>query len=669
MSMKNAKKNRPEKKNRARFSFSFKLAVAAAVAGGVVFGAAAGAVLVFTRDLPQIRGLEDYRPSAITRIYSRDGAVLAELYKQRRTPVPLSRMPAFLKTAVLTTEDRNFYRHSGVDIKGVARALVRDLMARKFKEGASTITQQLVKTLFLTPDKRLERKVKEAVLAIQLERRYTKDEILEMYLNQIYLGSGAFGVAAAAKTFFGEKVEDLTLAQCALIAAMPKAPSVYSPLVNPDLAKKRRDIVLNQMLKQGEISPEQHQKAVKEPPAPAGRPASAIGPAPYFVDAVKQILEKELGSARLYQGGLTVNTTLDHTLQVRANQAVDRGLKALYGRMGENGISNPSPQAALVAVDVASGAILAMVGGSDYTKTPFNRAASALRQPGSAFKPIFYALAMEEKIPQNRLVADSPLVLPGRRPGEKWRPENFSKTFGGKMTLRYALAKSVNIPAVRLLMELEPEKAARFAKKLGISSPLSNDLTLALGSSPVSLLELTCAYAVFANKGNRALAFMIAEVLDASGRILYRPKPVTAAAMSRTAAAITMDMLKGVIRSGTGKDAQKAGGVLAGKTGTTNDFRDALFVGFSPEVAAGVWVGNDDYTPLGNGETGARAALPIWTDFMTLAVERRGVSYFDFPDATVKVWMDPVTGNRAEPGAPGAVPALFEKGAAPALPR
>jgi penicillin-binding protein 1A len=639
-----------------------KLIIILILAAGILCGAIVGGFFALIHDLPPIRSLESFQPSAITRINSADGVLLAELFAERRQPVPLGVIPVALKQGLLITEDRNFYHHSGIDFKGILRAIVKDIRAGRFVEGASTITQQLTKTLFLTPRKTLRRKLREAFLALQLERRYTKNEILELYLNQIYLGSGAYGVEMAARRYFGKSVKALDLAQCALIAGLPRAPTRYSPLVNPELAVKRRNLVLKQMHEAGLITTAQYRRAAAQP-LQLAPPHDSRRRAPWFVDYVRRRLEKQLGSDLLYKGGLTVTTTLSFALQQTAEKALSHGLEALEKRMRAHHIT-AVPQGALVALDVHNGAILAMAGGSDYEQSGFNRAVDARRQPGSAFKPIVFAAAIAQGFSQNRLILDAPVAFPGAG-GRQWRPENFSRNYLGEITLRRALALSRNIPAVRLLDTLGPAAVVSFAHRLGISSPLKPNLSLALGTSEVSLLELTGAYAVFANAGRAVPPFAVQEVVGPDGRVVWRPEQKIYTAMSRSAAAIMCDMLQSVIQEGTGRKARVIKRPVAGKTGTTNDYRDALFVGFSPGLAAGVWVGRDIPGTLGRGETGARAALPVWIEFMGPALAHRPYEEFDVPDDTVQAFMDPVSGRRAIAGARGAVKALFRKGSEP----
>jgi penicillin-binding protein 1A len=631
---------------------------------GIIFGSMAGFFIALTKDLPQIRNLESFKPSSITRIYSADEVILAEFFLEKRDPVPIEMIPDNLKKALIVTEDRSFYQHSGIDLKGILRAILRDIKAGKFVEGASTITQQLSKTLFLKPRKTLLRKAKEAFLSFQIERRYTKDEILELYLNQVYFGSGAYGVESAARIYFGKPVSDLDLAECALLAGLPKSPSRYSPLIDKDLALKRRNIVLKQMKDTKGITQAVFNRA-KEAPLNLAKQDKSRVKAPYFIDYIKYFLENTIGSSRLYKGGLTVATTLDFKLQQAAEFAVEKGLSALEHRMKQQFIINPDPQCALVSLDVLSGGILAMVGGRDYLKTPFNRATIARRQPGSAFKPIVYAYAIEQGFSQNKIVLDAPVAFKIGNRRKDWQPNNFSEDYKGEMTLRTALALSKNIPAVRLIEMLGPSSVVGFAHTLGIESALYPNLSLALGTSGVKLINLTAAYSVFPNKGKLIEPYGVMEVVDGNGRPVWRVKPIKKAVISRESSAIITDMLRSVIQDGTGKKAKIIQRPIAGKTGTTNEYKDALFIGFSPSITTGVWVGQDTFTTIGKGETGARAALPIWIEFMKRALHNRPIQYFDIPDDVVKVSIDPTTGLLAADNAPNAVKALFKKGTEP----
>jgi penicillin-binding protein 1A len=631
---------------------------------GVLTGISAAVGLALFDDLPQIRELESFRPAAVTRVYSADRHLLTELYAEKRDPVPITAVPAALIDALLATEDRSFYSHGGIDLRGVLRAIWHDIRHMGFVEGASTITQQLAKTLFLSPEKSISRKIKEAFLAIQLERRYTKDEILEFYLNQIYLGSGAYGVAAAARVYFNKSLAELDLAECALLAGLPKAPSYYNPFASLERARRRRDLVLHQMRVTARVTEKALADALARPILldPPPRPDSK---APWFVAYIKHKLDTLFEEGLLYRAGLTVETTLLLELQHYAQTAVEKGIHAIEQRTALPGNPGSPVQGALVAIDRSSGAILCMTGGRRGTFPGFNRAVDARRQPGSAFKPIVYALAVEQGLPQSLLLLDAPVVYPGAREGESWRPQNFSKRFSGKMTLRRALAKSVNIPAIRLLEMLGPAAVSRFAHNLGITAPLVPNLSLALGTSGVSLQELTGAYNAFSNRGRWVAPFAIVRVVDHRGREIYRHRPSQRLVMSRESAAIMTDMLQAVVLEGTAKSAAGLPVVTAGKTGTTNDNIDAWFVGFSPQITAGVWIGRDAYHPIGDGETGGRAALPVWVDFMRMASRNSPHHYFDHPPNVVRLPMDPVTGRLQPDGSRSAVRALFRKGAGP----
>ncbi len=631
---------------------------------GLFCGIIIGSMFAVWHDLPQIRLLETFLPASITRIYSADKVLLAELFVEKREPVKLKDMPFFLKEALIVTEDRKFYQHPGIDIKGILRAAIKDIAAQNFVEGASTITQQLAKTLFLTNKKTLYRKLREVVLAFQLERRYTKDEILELYLNQVYFGSGAYGAASAARVFFGKSVKDLTLAESALIAGMPKAPSVYSPFANRGLAIKRKNIVLRQMLITGKIDQKTYAAAANEPLLFKSRIKKSAR-APFFVQYVVKAMEKRLGPSILYKGGLVINTTLCFDLQKAAEKAVASGLLTICQRMEKNNIVSSDLEGALVSLDVATGGILAMVGGRNFRKSPFNRAVTAKRQPGSAFKPILYAYAIEHGFTQNAMILDAPVGFKGANKGKDWEPKNYSGAYEGEITLRRALAFSKNIPAVRLIEMLGPSPVAYFGRTLGLKSTLLPNLSLALGTSEVTLLNLTSAYAVFANRGNRVSPFGVAEVVGSDGRIILKKKPEKQVVMSRANAAVITDMLQGVIKEGTGKKARVIGRPLAGKTGTTTGYGDALFVGYSPDIATGVWIGRDRHGTLGNSETGAKAALPIWIELMGYALEDKPFHYFDIPDSVVLVDIDSITGGLKTDESSEFFKGMFIKGSEP----
>ena len=610
--------------------------------GGIFFGILAGAFFSLIHDLPQINSLKQFKPSSVTTVFSSDNQILTKFYIEKRFPVSIEKIPENLINALITIEDRNFYTHSGINLKAILRAIVHDIQARSYQQGASTLTQQLAKTLFLSSEKSIVRKIKEAFLTIQIERRYTKNEILELYLNLIYLGSGVYGVEAASQTYFGKSVSDLTLAESALIAGLPKAPSVYSPIKNPDLAKKRRDIVLQQMLTAKIITAVEYNlaKAVEISPSPQ---TAEQNKADYFIEYIKTSLKKQFDLQNIYSKGLNIYTTLDLDLQQTAEKSISKQMQKLEIRMIKHGVDSSKAQCALIAMDVKTGGILSMVGGKNFYKSPFNRAVQAKRQPGSAFKPFVYATAIILGSSQNDKLLDAPLSY--RIDDNKtWQVNNFSKTYLGEITFRKALALSKNTPVVRLMEMIGPAKVIEFTKKAGVSSNLHSNLSLALGTSEVSLLELTASYIPFANMGIKAAPFSIIKITDSNSRIMYQNTIQKQSIMSRQNAAIITDMLKAVVLEGTGEKALVIQKDIAGKTGTTDNYKDALFIGFSPDIAVGVWVGNDDSTSLGKYETGARASLPIWIDYMKHFLSKKSYQYFDIPDGTKMVYMNPDTG-------------------------
>jgi penicillin-binding protein 1A len=626
---------------------------------GILTGLLMGSFLGLVYDLPEINYLKSFKPSSVTTVFSSDNQVITRFYLEKRFPISIDKIPKSLIDALITTEDRSFFDHSGVNLKAVLRAIVQDIKVGSFKQGASTLTQQLAKTLFLSPEKSIIRKIREAILAVQIERRYTKNEIIELYLNLVYLGSGAYGVEAAAQTYFDRSVTDVTLGQAALLAGLPKAPSVYSPLNNPLLAKKRRAIVLKQMRLVNIISLHDQTLANKEPVSI--KPTTAThSPAPFFVAYLKNILKLHPGLTSGFSNGLDIYTTLDLKFQTIAQAAVKDQIERLKTRMEKNGIKNPAPEAALVAIDIRTGGILSMVGGTDFNKSQFNRAVQARRQPGSAFKPFVYATALGMGYSQAQTLLDAPLRY-AQKQGKTWEVKNFSHNYSGEMTLRKALALSKNTPVVRLLEQINPKAVIEFAQKAGISSPLHPYLSLALGTAEVSLLELTSAYVPFANKGIQVTPSSIIRITDADGGIVFQNSINRQSIMSRQDAAIMVDMLKAVIIEGTGKRANHIKKDIAGKTGTTDQYKDAYFVGISPQIALGVWVGNDDATTLGPYETGARAALPIWIAYMESFLKDKPVQYFDIPDGTKMIYIHPGTGKILSQSNSMAVRALIKR--------
>ncbi len=613
------------------------LTLAAALIGG-----SAGFLIFSVWDLPEVKTLEEYKPSITSRVYSDNNKLLAEFFMENRTPVTLEEVPENMINALIATEDTRFYSHHGLDLRGIARALYRNIRAKKVLEGGSTLTQQLAKVLFLTPERSYTRKLKEMALALRIEQRYTKREILSFYLNQIYFGSGAYGVEAAAQIYFGKRARDLNIAECALLAGMPRSPKYYSPFKSPENALSRRAYVLNRMVAMKVITRTQSEEAKKArlPTQPNSR---TDGPAPYFVEYVRQKVEERFGSSILYSGGLNIYTSINDELQAYAEQAVRSGLTRTEARLGKRHPTAVPLQAALIAIDPATGGIRAMVGGRDYNQSQFNRAWQALRQPGSAFKPLIYAAAIDRGFGAADMLDDTPLTVKLDRK-KNWSPENFTRTYQGLVTMRKALAQSLNVPTIRLLDKIGIDNAILYARRFGIKSQLGPYLSLALGSSDVSLFELTAAYTVFANHGIRLGPVSILMITDSAGRVLYTNDTLPEQVIKPESAYLTTNLLKGAIERGTGWKARELGRPVAGKTGTTNEYRDAWFVGYAPSLVAGVWVGYDDHRSIGKKETGARTALPLWLEFMKKALADREPEDFAIPGGIIFKDIDPRTG-------------------------
>jgi len=628
--------------------FFFKVALIAIFgAAGVLFAM----VGFLRRDLPSPEKLAAMETPVKTTVYDMRGRVLHEFYRENRSVVPLKDIPRHLVNATLSTEDRNFYKHWGVDLYGVGRAVVTDIMHMKRAQGGSTITQQLARNLFNMYEKSFTRKLKELVLAIDLERTYSKDQILELYFNQIYFGEGAYGVEAAAKTFFGKPLKELTLQECALIAGIPANPTVYSPRRKPAAATARRGKVLRNMLATGAITQVEFDKAMASPLG-VTQNRYTNDRAPYFIEMVRLYLDEKYGSNAVYEGGLKVYTTLDNDLQVFADKALERQIGQLEKDMrlkktrstylasiesGETPAGGRTPyiQGAVVALDPRTGAVRALTGGRDWNESNFNRAVQALRQPGSSFKPFVYAAALDNGFKPTDIVVDEPVTFPGAD-GKPYEPQNYDRKFRGPITLRFALQESVNIPAIKLLRKVGTSLVASYARRMGIKSALGQNLSLALGSSEVNLLELTSAYGVLANRGVRNDPVFVLKVLDKDGHELERSASRPYEVLSEATAATMTSMLQSVMDHGTGFPARAAGFTIpaAGKTGTMDDYMDAWFVGYVPSLTLGVWVGYDEKKPLGPGMTGARAALPIWTEIMLGATRGKPIEDFPLPAGT-----------------------------------
>jgi len=620
-----------------------------------VFGVAI--YFYFTHDLPSIETLKNYRPSTITKIFSEDGEVIGEFFYEKREVVSLDRVPNYLIQAFVAGEDARFFQHKGLDYLAILRALFRNIFSGEIVQGGSTITQQVVKSLLLSPEKSFTRKIREAILAYKIEKYLTKDEILFLYLNQIYLGHGAYGVAAAAESYFGKTVEELNIAESAVLAGLPQAPSKYSPYHHPQQAKKRQVYILNRMTEEGFISPSEGIKAAQNPYV-LRREVGAIHELPlqskafHFVEYIRRYIEEKYGKDALYKNGLQVFTTIDLHFQRTAQEAMEAGLKEIEKREKYPSADMPLlPESALVCFDLETGYVKAMVGGRDFKKSQFNRATQARRQTGSAFKPIVYASALDKGFTPASIIVDSPIVFEWG--DKKWKPKNFEGKFSGPTTLRNALTHSVNIVTVKIAQEVGIEYIRDYAQKLGISSPLHHDLSMALGSSSISLYELTKAYAVFANEGDVFKPIFIKKILDRNGNLLEENLPLFYAKQSfeegqvltpQTAFLMTY-LLQGVVQHGTGWRARSLGRPVAAKTGTTDQFMDAWFIGYTPELITGVWVGFDEERSLGENETGSRAASPIWVVFMSKILKDKPIKYFSVPEGMEFMKIDPKTGQ------------------------
>ncbi|MBI2205869.1 MAG: PBP1A family penicillin-binding protein [Candidatus Rokubacteria bacterium] len=594
-------------------------------------------VTILPRSLPNVAALETLQPLAGSKIYDDNDELITELHVERRIFVPLAQVPQSLRDAVIATEDRRFYSHWGIDPIGIGRAVYQNYRRGRIVEGGSTITQQLTKLLFLTPDKSLDRKLKEAVLALELERRYSKDRILEMYLNQIYFGHGAYGVEAAARTYFGKSVSELAIRESALLAGLPRAPSSYSPFEHADLARRRRDVVLRRMVDYGAVKDADARRLAKLDLGliPADRRRNT---GQYFLEYVSQQLETKYGADLVFKGGLNVYTTLNRPMQLAAEQALRDGLKALEGRSKTRG--NDHPEGAVISLEPHTGYVRAVVGGYDFFRSEFNRAVYARRQPGSAFKPFVYAAAIERGLTPASRIEDAPVTYPVGQNGQAWKPENYDRKYRGSTTLQQAIEESVNVVTIKTLEQIGVGRAASLARRAGIGSPLAQDLTLALGSSDVTLLELTSAYGALANQGTWMPPTTIRYITDANGRLLEEYVPQGREALAPEHAYVITHMLRGVVERGTGQAAKALGRPVAAKTGTTNDYSNAWFVGYTPKLATGVWVGYDRPRSLGRDETGSRVAVPIWVAYMSRVLAGAPKEDFPMPEQVVLVPVD-----------------------------
>ncbi|MBN2407276.1 MAG: transglycosylase domain-containing protein [Elusimicrobia bacterium] len=688
-------------------------------------------LLSYCRELPSTSSLVQYRPNLVTKIFDINGDLIDELFMERRTLVPLNEIPVDLQNAVLAIEDTNFFNHWGIDIIGIIRAFVKNFTAGHVVQGGSTITQQLAKVMFLTPERNILRKLKELILAMHIEREFSKEEILQFYLNQIYFGEGAYGVETAAKTYFDKPVQELKLSECAMLAGLPRAPTAYSPENNIHLAYRRRAIVLRRMRELDFITEEEELLANADKlPIKTYEKKKKI--APYFVEDIRKELQPEFGANTLYKGGLRIYTTLDLKMQEIAQRHMHTSLDMfdeIKRRELEEEIRKEKKlppdaeveltttafqnvQGALISIDPRNGQVKAMVGGRDFEESEFNRATQAMRQPGSGFKPFIYTAAIDSGLTPATILHDEPRVYyndginwkllenctnlaqlnidfsqirdikPEEMEGmdekeledierlkklrEKvWSPQNYYKVYMGDITLRNGIVQSINCATVDLMDRVRPVYALHYARMMGISSPMPPTLSSALGSGDVIPMELASAYCVFANQGIKTRPYCIVRIEDYSGNTIRENFPEEKQVISPQTNYIMLNLMQQVCEYGTGWYTRRLKRPHAGKTGTTNDFSDAWFTGYVPDLVTTVWVGYDDHTPLGKKKAGGVVAAPIWTRYMIEALANTPVLDFPVPSGIVFVNFDTDTGMLATGQSEKPVLQPFKKGTEP----
>ncbi len=738
---------------------------AAILLGGLTAG---GLLWHFSKDLPALEQLGTYQPSLVTQVYSVDQKLIGQFFIERRILTPVADIPERLRRAVIAVEDIRFFEHPGLDYIGMLRAAWTNVRRGGKVEGASTITQQLARSLFLSSERTFDRKVRELILAYKMELVLTKEQILELYLNQIYFGQGAYGVASAAQTYFGKDLSALSVAESAFMAGLPKSPNHYSPFKAYDRAKKRQEHVLARMEEAKFLTAGERDQAAAE--ILNFRRPGAEQAAPYFVEYIRQLLVAKYGEAMVYKGGLKIFTTVNMEMQKAAEAAFASGLRGLDKRQGWRGplrtvdANTPTPpivaavtdqalkvgdyrealvtkvakdhylvqigttagklafddmawakrrltgpdtakdivvnqnlkqvlkpgdvievmvkkldrdtihvqleqtplvEGGLIALDPGNGAIRAMVGGYDFSRSEYNRAVQAHRQPGSAFKPIIYATALNQGMSPASVILDAPVVYEQEQDEKTWKPENYGRKIHGMVSLRDALAHSHNLATVRLLDKVGVKNVIDFAKTVGVVSPLAADLSLGLGSSSVGLMELTSAYSVLLNQGSRVEPYAIVLVRDNAGKVLEQAEPQALPVISKETAYLITNMMEDVIQKGTGQAAKVITRPIAGKTGTTDEFINAWFIGGAPNLIAGIYVGFDDRRSLGEAESGAHAALPIWIDFMREAFKPLPVVTFTIPEGVTFVKVDPETGLLEGEEGQASTVELFTKGSEP----
>lgn len=766
---------------------------------GVLAGGVGGYFFIrhISADLPRIQSLRDYRPSTVSSVYSDDGTKIGEFYKERRIVIPLDEMPRHLMDAFVAAEDARFREHVGIDPVGIFRAFIKNLQAGAIVQGGSTITQQVTKSFFLSPERTYERKIKEAILAWRIEKSFSKDEILYLYLNQIYLGHGAYGVEAAAENYFGKHAKEMNLAECSILAGLPQAPSRYSPFRFPDRARQRQKYVLIRMVEEGYITPEQKQAALDTELDIRPRKNWFIDSVPCYTEHVRRYALAAYGEDALYHQGLQIHTAVDIDFQKIARKAVERGLRDLDKRLGYrgpmahldptavkaeiekrakaldgdslkadeiyNGVvigvddekeiatvtvgghvgtidvedvawarkpnidvgpgivriktlskvlkvgdlirvravtppgergeeghkkslkkktkdqgpgkvsegvwifsleQEPVVEGALLSIEAETGYVKAMIGGRDYLNSQFNRAIQSRRQPGSAFKPIIFAAAIDNGYTPASMIIDSPIVYDDSS-DKLWKPHNYSEQFYGPTLLRHALAKSRNVVTIKIVQDIGIDAVISYARRLGISSPMGRNLSISLGASGISLLELVNAYSVFANHGYLVEPVFVRRIVDRDGNTLEQSNLQRQKVIGEDTAYIMTSLLESVVQEGTGWRIKALKRPVAGKTGTTNNLHDALFLGFTPEYITGVWVGFDQERSLGRGETGSRSASPIWLEYMQGVLEGKPVRTFDVPPGIVFAKVDAETGLIPSSASKSVILECFKEGTVP----
>ncbi len=710
--------------------------------------------------LPDVEHLANYQPPVATRVLAADGTQVGEFFIEKRYVVPIYRIPRVVQLAFIAAEDASFYEHKGFDLASIARAAISNYSAGATRQGGSTITQQVIKQLILTPERSYERKLKEVLLATKLEAELTKDQILELYLNQIYLGDGAYGIEAAAHEYFGKDAAELDLAEASLLAGLPQAPARYSPTRHFKRARARQDYVLRRMVEEGFVTQAQAQQALARPMKIEKRRLDDVGPAPYYVEYIRRLLVKRYGSTATYQLGLVVETPLDLSLQLASDRAVQEGVMALDERQGFRGplgrvtdaqlkgllaapaaaTNLPAPgtildvvvvpdergrtpsvdgslvvrwaggaarfdpkgwewarkrrytpapgdrleasvgeragstvlelthrtgaQGAMIAMDPQTGDVRALVGGLDFAGSEFDRATQALRQPGSAFKPLLYAAAMERGFSPSTVVVDGPVSYNVGVGQPRWSPKNFDHRYRGPVTLREALTRSLNVVTVKLVNAMGLRFAIDYLPRFGFERPFPKNLSISLGTAEVTLLEMVRAFSVFPAGGNRVEPRFLTRITDRQGRTVEDEPPVIEPAIDPATAYVMVGLLRNVIEKGTGRGAA-IGRPAGGKTGTTNDQHDAWFIGFTPELTVGIWVGYDFERSLASMETGGRAAAPIWKAIMEEALAGIPVRDFPMPADVVLVPVDSKSGLRSKPGSGDTVLEAFPRGREP----